>query len=86
MLAWPPKGALPAEVDVSPHYSHRVRIGQRELKADKLFVVNCGKDARGYVHGGINVGLGCSGDSVKYCLDKSLDMEKGNSDYVCNIF
>jgi hypothetical protein len=45
--------------------------------------VNCGADADGYVHGGINVGLGCSGDSVKRCIDQNLGIS-GNSDYVCN--
>jgi hypothetical protein len=45
--------------------------------------VNCGADADGYVHGGINVGLGCSGDSIKRCIDQNLGIS-GNTDYVCN--
>ncbi|KAM0697939.1 hypothetical protein Q7P36_002793 [Cladosporium allicinum] len=44
---------------------------------------NCGADADGYVHGGINVGLGCSGDSIKRCIDQNLGIS-GNTDYVCN--
>lgn len=49
-----------------------------------LFLVNCGADAPGYAHGGVNVGLGCTGDRVKRCIDQSLGIS-GNTDYVCNI-
>ena len=48
-----------------------------------LAKVNCGEDTDGYVHGGINVGLGCSGDSIKRCIDQNLGIS-GNTDYVCN--
>jgi hypothetical protein len=48
-----------------------------------LAQVNCGEDADGYVHGGINVGIGCSGDSIKRCIDQNLGIS-GNTDYVCN--
>lgn len=44
--------------------------------------VNCGEDAAGFVHGGINVGLGCSGASVKKCIDQNLGIS-GHTDYVC---
>lgn len=45
--------------------------------------VNCGEDTEGFVHGGINVGLGCSGDMIKRCIDQNLGIS-GNTDYVCN--
>ena len=47
-------------------------------------LVNCGADAPGYAHGGVNVGLGCTGDRLKRCIDQSLGIS-GNTDYVCNI-
>lgn len=52
--------------------------------AEMFLLVNCGADAPGYTHGGVNVGLGCTGDRVKRCIDQSLGIS-GNTDYVCNI-
>ena len=46
--------------------------------------INCGEDERGFIHGGINVGLGCSGPTVKSCLDNAMEMVEDDSDYVCN--
>lgn len=61
-----------------------VVIGKKILLTRKLFIVNCGADAVGYAHGGINVGLGCTGDRIKRCVDQNLGIS-GNTDYVCNI-
>ena len=46
-------------------------------------LVNCGLDAPGFAHGGVNVGLGCDGSQVKRCIDQELGIS-GNTDYVCN--
>jgi hypothetical protein len=44
--------------------------------------VNCGQDASGYIHGGVNVGLGCNGDTVTRCIDQNVGIS-GNTDYQC---
>jgi hypothetical protein len=64
-----------------PLYPESSVLKISRLTSDSL--VNCGADAAGYVHGGINVGLGCSGDSIKRCIDQNLGIS-GNTDYVCN--
>lgn len=71
-----------AVVAVSNFPEQVLRLVHLEFVANSR-KVNCGKGADGYVHGGINVGLGCSGDSIKRCIDQDLGIS-GNTDYVCN--
>ena len=44
--------------------------------------VNCGGDAAGFIHGGVNVGLECDGLTVKQCIDQEMGIS-GNTDYEC---
>lgn len=76
------RDVLLAVVDVS--CSASLPFHKKEDITDYFLIVNCGADAAGYVHGGVNVGLGCTGDRVKRCIDQNLGIS-GNSDYVCNI-